>query len=75
MYSDSYYSVLILIVLPGINNIYCSARPRWLGRWSACLYFVGSSLTECMLEGNFSCLKKNDERKARERELSTFDEN
>ena len=33
--------------------------------------FVGSSLTECMLVGDFSCIKK-----ARERELATlFDEN
>ena len=37
--------------------------------------FVGSSLTERMLVGTFSCIKKNDWRKARERELATFDGN
>ena len=38
--------------------------------------FVGSSLTECMLVGAFSCIKKKMcWRKAREREVATFDEN
>ena len=37
--------------------------------------FMGSSLTERMLVGTFSCIKKNDWRKARERELAKFDEN
>ena len=34
---------------------------KWLGRWSACLSISISwveSLTECMLAGTFSCLKK-----------------
>ena len=37
------------------------------------IIFVGSSLTECILVQTF--LHKVDQRKARERELATFDEN
>ena len=36
--------------------------------------FVGPSLTECILVGIVSRIK-NDQRKSRERELATFDEN
>ena len=34
--------------------------------------FVGSSLAECLLVGSFSCIKINDQREARGRELATF---
>ena len=37
--------------------------------------FVGSSLSECMLVGIFSCIKKMFGGQPRERELATFDEN
>ena len=51
-------------------------RPRWLGRLSSCLL---KSISRVQLSPSAHTrrdffLKKNDQRKARERELATFDE-
>ena len=57
---------------------YIYRRPRWLGRSSSCLL---KSISRVQFSpnahtcGDFFLHKKVDKRKARERELATFDEN